>query len=245
MDISDNKLESEVKFKTRYHQRYFNIILLDILSKPDPAIGRNEGYLDHLRSVCDSPSLGNTESISSLTSAVKLFHNWLDGYVDYGNDPCEAKFWFPSIERAINLKVKRVEYIKICGNISKHNFSRLTHQCRIIVDIFKQNDVDIPIKDAMRTIDEFYNWYHDHLLSYHSTLIAVQLNDIRWGIYEYLLPEFSKSIICEKDLKYRYRYPDELFEEYVKSLYWDLMNDIRGRPYAPRFCAPRHLKERC
>ena len=93
------------------------------------------------------------------------------------------------------------------------------------------------MRDALAIIDEFYDWYHDHLLSYHSTSIAAQLNDIRWGIYEYLVPEFSKSIVYDDDIKYRYRYPDDLLDKYVRILYWDLMNDIRGRPYVPEFDA--------
>lgn len=54
------------------------------------------------------------------------FRDWLETecFVD--------DVWLPSIELKTDIRVKRFAFIKICGNIGKHNFARLS---RVVVDI--------------------------------------------------------------------------------------------------------------
>lgn len=51
--------------------------------------------------------------------------------------------------------------------------------------------------EAALALEDFYRWFHDDILNYHASTIAEFLNNIRWGIYEYLQPEFQRSIVWE------------------------------------------------
>src|SRR5215218_1142153 len=44
--------------------------------------------------------------------------------------------------------------------------------------------------DALLALADFYEKFHTDILNYHASTIAEFLNNIRWGIYEYLQPEF-------------------------------------------------------
>ncbi|OGX34304.1 MAG: hypothetical protein A3I43_04455 [Omnitrophica WOR_2 bacterium RIFCSPLOWO2_02_FULL_50_19] len=179
--------------------------------------------------------------MNSLTHASKKFIDWLEKEV------VVEKIWLPSINLETNLSIKRIEFIKICGNISKHNFSRLSGVLYELVKIFKRNRVDLKNEDALLILNEFYEWFHTNIFSYHSSAIAEFLNNIRWGIYEYLLPEFQQAIVFENNghpRKYHYTYPNEVKNNFAKSCYWDLMNKIRSKPYMNKFQVTRYLKMR-
>jgi hypothetical protein len=96
------------------------------------------------------------------------------------------------------------------------------------------------------TLPEFYDWFHDHVFSYHSSAIAEFLNNLRWGIYAYLRPEFERSFTRDdpQSIAYRFQYPQGCDHEPAKTLYWDLMNAVRMEPYVPRFPVTRYLKMR-
>ena len=237
-----NDPHSKICFKSATHQKYFNIILLDFLSCSDKKIlGVELPYLEALQSICNSPNFNKSSSINSLTHASKKFIDWLEKEV------VVEKIWLPSINLETNLSIKRIEFIKICGNISKHNFSRLSGVLYELVKIFKRNRVDLKNEDALLILNEFYEWFHTNIFSYHSSAIAEFLNNIRWGIYEYLLPEFQQAIVFENNghpRKYHYTYPNEVKNNFAKSCYWDLMNKIRSKPYMNKFQVTRYLKMR-
>ncbi len=58
----------------------------------------------------------------------------------------------------------------------------------------------------MLALGDFYERFHTDILNYHSSTIAEFLNNIRWGIYEYLQPEFRRSIVWEESNPRKYRY---------------------------------------
>ncbi len=93
---------------------------------------------------------------------------------------------------------------------------------------------------------EFYERFHADILNYHGSTIAEFLNEIRWGIYEYLLPEFRRSSTPRGGDPPRdeYLYPEGVGTELGKALYWDLMNRVRAAPYFPPFQVTRYLKLR-
>jgi len=233
---------SNISFHSMTHQRFFNILLVDFLSCSDKKVlGTNIPYLLALKKTCTSPNFNIDDSINSLAQASKEFYDWLEKEVTI------EKVWLPAIDLEIDLSIKRIEFIKICGNISKHNFTRLSGVVRELKEIFARNNEPLEDEDALLIIDEFYQWFHDHIFSYHSSAIAEFLNNIRWGIYEYLRPEYHRSLVTNYDnelklMRYSYTYPDSLSNRFAKACYWDLMNDIRSKPFMKKFEVTKYLK---
>lgn len=152
----------------------------------------------------------------------------------------------PSIDTETTLKLTRIAFLKMCGNIAKHNFLRLIGAAEELKEILSRNSVQIGLDEAVLALEDFYRWFHDDILNYHASVIAEFLNNIRWGIYEYLQPEFQRSIVwgSREPPKYRYTYPAGVTSSLARSYYWDLMNDVRRPPYVRRFQVTRWLKLR-
>jgi len=233
---------SEIRFNSPTHQKYFNIILLDFLSPPDKKFSSTQSttYLNELQKICEFPNFDKSNSIKKLTTPTRKFKEWLEKEVVVN------KIWLPSIDQEIDLSIKRIEFIKICGNISKHNFSRLSGVEAELIKIFRRNEIILKDKETLLVLGEFYEWFHNDIFSYHSSAIAEFLNNIRWGIYEYLHHEYQQSIVYENTdpLKYHYTYPKEINNDFAKNCYWDLMNEVRGKPYMKKFQVTRYLKMR-
>ena len=98
----------------------------------------------------------------------------------------------------------------------------------------------------MLVLADFYQRFHTDILNYHSSTIAEFLNNIRWGIYEYLQPEFHGSIVWEAgDTRmYGFTYPPDVTSKLAKECYWELMNEVRSPPYVRRFRVTKWLKLR-
>lgn len=154
--------------------------------------------------------------------------------------------WLPSIDLRTDIRVKRIAFIKICGNIAKHSFARLSANVRAICEILKTNGSAIDESQGYLVLPEFYDWFHTNIFSYHSSAIAEFLNNIRWGIYDYLRPEFARSFTKDdpNSIAYRFIYPADCTKPVVQTMYWDLMNAMRSAPYMPRFEVTRYLKMR-
>ncbi|MEK6646780.1 MAG: hypothetical protein AABY84_08935 [Candidatus Firestonebacteria bacterium] len=239
-----NNTDLTISFNSRTHMKYFNIILLDFLSCSDEKIlGEKLSYLGALQSICKSPNFNINNSINSLTQSTKEFIDWLEKEI------LVKKIWLPSIKIEADLSIKRIEFIKMCGNISKHNFSRLSGVVRELIEIFKRNKITLKDENALLILDEFYELFHTDIFNYHSSAIAEFLNNIRWGIYDYLQPKFQQSIVYEStgyDHRriYHYTYPKKVKNNFAKNCYCDLMNKIRSKPYMNRFQVTRYLKMR-
>jgi hypothetical protein len=237
-------------FKSMTHQRLFNVLLVDFLSQPRqwpfglgmPAAGvptSERSILFHLKRVCLSPQLspGNGMSIRSPLDALQ---QWLE-------TECQIeKVWLPSINLETTINVKRVKFIKICGDIAKHSFGRLSRNVDAICEILKSNGAPIERDEGYLVLPDFYEWFHKDVFSYHSSALGEFLNNLRWGLYEYLQPEYSRSFSKDEppSIKYRYRYPLNCVNPIARSMYWDLMNAVRSKPYMPRFEVTRYLKMR-
>lgn len=143
------------------------------------------------------------------------------------------------------LSIKRAEYIKICGNISKHNFTKLSGVTGDIINIFGRNKKELNFEEALQVLDDFYEKFHDNALSYRLSTIAEFLNNIRWGVYEYLQPEYERAMVIDKNvtIKHEYNYPDDINNKFAKECYWELMDEVRSKPYIPRFKVEEILKK--
>src|ERR1700722_13502472 len=90
----------ELRFDTRTHQRLFNILLVDFLSKPNGApfelpnpptksSKSDQSYLFYLRRICNAPTLCPT-SADSIREPLEAFVQWLEA-------ECLAEnVWLPS-----------------------------------------------------------------------------------------------------------------------------------------------------
>lgn len=227
---------SNIRFNSMTHQRFFNILLVDFLSCSDKKVlGVQSPYLKALKGICNSPKFNIDGSINSLAQATQEFSDWLEKEVTV------EEVWLPAIDLEIDLTIKRIKFIKICGNISKHNFTRLSGVVRELKKIFKRNNVTLEDEDILLIIDEFYQWFHDNIFSYHSSAIAEFLNNIRWGIYEYLQPEYCRSLVTNYDKELNHY---GLSNRFAKACYWDLMIDIRSGPFMKKFKVTQYSKMR-
>ena len=161
-DLLGKDPNSQISFNSATHRRYFNIVLLDFLSPSDPrVVGEKKSYLDALREISENPSFNQNGSIQSLAGAAKKFGDWL-------NHEFEYETWLPSINKNVPLSIRRGEFLKICGNISKHNFSRLGSVGKELRGILERNGVDTDMHGALLTLYDFYQHFHDNLLDYHA-----------------------------------------------------------------------------
>ncbi|AXS39509.1 hypothetical protein [Breoghania sp. L-A4] len=238
-----HKIEDAIlNFTSREACKLFLIILADFLSLPnDGTLGlskpNGEGslgktYLGLLDAVAKDPQLG--QDSSALATPLNAFAVWLDGCTNV------EEVWLPAIDRNGPIRVKRMTYLKICGNISKHGITRLDRVVKDIRTVLSDNGTDIDEGQAYLVVPEFQEWFQDHIFPcYPATFIACFLNNIRWGIYEYLTPEFRRAyrptVVCSGAQMYEYDVPSDITNPLIESMYWDLMNNVRGEPFFPRF----------
>jgi hypothetical protein len=231
---------TEIVFETSIHQRLFNILLVDFLAKPNKAVvGFDGSYLEVLSGICRAPSIGDRDTISDLAGAAEFLISWL-------NTEIVVAVWLPAVEQETNLAIRRHDFIWITGNISKHNFARLTQVSNKLVKIFQRNNVEISFHQALTILDEFYERFHGDILNYHASALAEMLNRVRWCIHLYLDPLFLASYVPDPadPPRYEYRYPEEVRHDFARSCFWNLMNEVRRHPYIRPFKAPWYLKER-
>src|SRR5689334_22021776 len=92
---------SSIIFKSTTHQKYFNIILVDLLSNSDEkVIGEQRSYLSAITTICQKPNFNENGSITSLSAVAKEFTDWLE-------EEIQVKTWLPSIQTEVILSIKR------------------------------------------------------------------------------------------------------------------------------------------
>lgn len=244
---------TNLMFNTYTHQRLFNILLGDFLSQPQrrnkntvpfnlprpPSNARLSDltYLFYLREICEDPKLGADADL--VRDQLESFSTWLEA------EALVENVWFPSIETESDIRTQRIVFLKICGDIAKHNFARLEVNVKKIHRILKDNGHTIDEGEGYLVLPDFYEWFGNHVFSYHASIIAEFLNNIRWAIFEYLQPEFERSFErVDPEPMYRFQYPADITQPVAKVMYWELMNMVRSRPYFPRFTVNDFLKSR-
>ncbi len=198
--------DSNILFETMTHQRFFNIALVDFLSRTDKrGFIKQTSYIGALKKISDSPNFDSNGSVDSLVTATHEFSGWLDQEIEV------HKIWMPSIDTETSLKLSRKTFLKMCGNISKHNFLRAVGVAEELKDTLSRSGVFVELEEALLALPDFYQWFHADILNYHASTIAEFLNNIRWAIYEYLQPEFQRSIKWESrnPARYSFTYPGE------------------------------------
>lgn len=104
----------------------------------------------------------------------------------------------------------------------------------------------IETEDAMLALNDFYDRFHDDIFNDHGSTIAEYLNNIRWGIYEYLNPVSRRSQVWEAKgyPMYRYDCPDGVTNQYVQQCFLSLMDEVLQEPFLRRFQVTKWLKVR-
>ncbi len=177
-------------------------------------------------------------SIEYLKSPVLDFYNWLNTNVTI------KEMHFESLDLNIDLMLTCEDFLYIGGNISKHNFTRLSFCAKEIKGILKRSKVNVDLTDSLLALEDFQKWFHGegNILGYLSSSIVEFLNNIRWGIHRYLMPEFYRAYTPGQGIQNSYQYPDTVSNPTIKGYYWDLMNKVRMKPYLPEFKVSIHFK---
>jgi len=238
--------DSSVMFNTMTHMAFFNIILVDLLSKPGDFFNGENNYIERIKDICENPLMGKLvvkRDIRFLRDAVDAFLTWLSQTV------VVEKRWFPSIDLEIDLSIMRQAFVVMCGNISKHNFTQQTRQAKRLQGILKVNGQSFPLDKCLIALEDFQTQFYDDIFHYHAATIAEFLNNIRWGIYLYAVAERTCCVENwydeEMNLnRYKYHYPDDVASELGRTYYWNLMNDVMQPPYIQRFEVTKYLKMR-
>lgn len=245
--VKEHRLEeATLMFNTKECSRLFIIMLADFLSKPsegtftlkfrDGSGILAETYLGNLLDIGDAPHFRG--DLTLLKASAQAFASWLDGSVTV------EKVWLPSIDRECAITVQRKTYLKICGTLTKHGFTRLGNTVRAIQRVLADNGTIIDAGQSYLVIPDFQEWFRDHVFIASSSIIAWHLNEIRWGLFKYLRPEFERSYtphLVHDFNAYRFDVPTAITNPLIKSMYWDLMNSVRTEPYFPRFTVQRYL----
>jgi hypothetical protein len=248
---------TNMMFETSQHSRLFAILLGDFLSQlrafkgqsipfdlpaaPSNARPSDLTFLYYLRQVCTRPHLA--PGASDLSSRIEAFATWLEGdFVTKGVN-------LGAIGVVADLRIHRYRYIKICGDIAKHNLARLQTNVRHIGDLLEASGHPVSEQQAYLAVADFFEWFHTDIFIYHSSHIAEFLNNIRWAIFDYLRPEFLRSWHRKEGYSesfpwYGYHYPNNCNEPVARAMYWDLMNRVRAQPYMFRFIVSDSFKSR-
>lgn len=149
MTIHLSDPDTSVMFKSMTHMAFFNIILVDLLSKPSEFFTGDESYIDRLKEICINPRMGEIQGIRELSDAVCAFARWLSEKVTIQNR------WFPSLELQIDLSIERQVFIRICGDITKHNFTRLTRDADKLRRVFGENGKSISLDKCILALQDF------------------------------------------------------------------------------------------
>lgn len=227
---------AQILFHTATHQRFFNILLVDLLSTSDKdLVGHQIPYLKALSNLCDHPSFNKGNSVGNLQKATDSFVHWL-------KHKANVDVWLPSVSADVELAMPREMLLRICGNISKHSLLRQSGPAKNLCSLLKGSNFPLTLDEAVLALQDFFKRFHTDVFNYHASTIAEFLNEIRWGVYEYLLPEYRRSYtpVASDPQRYSFSPPTELQADVAKALYWDLMNRIRRKPILERFTVTKN-----
>ena len=233
-----------LEFKSNIHAKMFVILLTDFLSPIKFAQsniktpnGDNKPILDHLKKVCHSPKLGS--DLTDLNKTVSEFQSWLEAKITSNGVNLSSIDVYPDIE------VERYRYIKMCGNFAKHNPARLDRVIGSIRKLLKNSGHCVGWDEAYYGLEQFFERFFNDMFKFHSNHIAEFLNNIRWYMFLYLRDEYTRSWHRSNKYygDYGYHIPEDIDDSVARTMYWDLMNRVRIRPYIPHFVVHEAFKK--
>ena len=257
MFVKDDRAKpTNLMFQTEQHSRLFLILLGDFLSEarafkgepiplglkkaPSNARPSDLTFIFHLRQVCEHPKLGS--NATALGKGIQAFADWLeDDFVAPGVN-------LSAIDVVADVRVKRYRYIKMCGDIAKHNLARLSTNVGHLRKLLETAGYKVSEQEAYLAVENFFERFGEDIFIYHSSHIAEFLNNIRWAIFEYLRPEYQRSWHLEGNATlgfamYGYDIPAEINEPVARAMYWEVMNRVRRKPWMQRFIVSDSFKQ--
>lgn len=239
-DVSTFPGEAAVYFHSHIHQQLFLIRLIDFVKEVGDSrlTGVNGSCIEVLRSACTTQSFNTNNYIEELKESVDKLDNWL-------KYRAPITLWLPTLEINARVQVSRLDFLKISGNQSKHNLSRLTGVSKDIAKILNVHGYSVPVEYIPLALDDFREHLEEDFFVYYGTCLAELMNNIRWGLQTYLEPVFRKSYCSEGpgSIMYTYHYPPEIQNDVPRQWFWRLMNNIRSGPYIEKFVGAHYLKE--
>jgi hypothetical protein len=253
---NDRTKPTNLMFETSQHSRLFVILLGDFLSQLRPfrgqpvPLGLNPAppnappsdltFLYYLRQVCANPMFAL--DASDLSARTEAFATWLEGEFTAPGVNLHA------IKVVVDLRIPLYRYIKICGDIAKHNLARLSMNVGHIQTLLEASGHPVSEQEGYLAVENFFEWFHDDIFIYHSSQIAEFLNNIRWAIFDYLQPEFARSWHQTDESTpgtpmYAFHIPEDCTEPIARAMYWNLMNRVRARPWVHRFVVSDVFKQ--
>jgi hypothetical protein len=196
--------------------------------------------LFYLSRVCENPLIGTKPDF--LATVVQSFTRWLEA------SAFVPKVWLSNIQVEVDLTIKRIDFIRIGGDIGKHNFLRLGGQAIKLQKILKENGVAISESQAYSALPDCWDWFHTHLFAYHASTLAEFLNNIRYSIRLYVLPVANDSYRVTGKIDdyldmYTFEKPQEIADEFAWSQYYNLLDSARRKPIFPLFTVTHSLKD--
>jgi len=221
MTIHFEEGNGDVRFSSMEAARLFSILLADLLSEPSNVIVQNTSdYLKALTEICRAPSFDLAKEIEYLSAATSSFHDWLEhGVIYYG-------MWMPAIWLECDIHMTRKEALKLVGNISKHNFTRLTDSASKLKRYLARTNIEITPTQAMMLLEDFEVQFYEDVFHSYRNMLASHVNNIRRGMRIYLREKCRiSSARNEQGLHYFVR-PADLANDYVADVFIRLMGRV-------------------
>jgi len=239
-DVSSCPGEAEVLFHSHIHRDLFLIRLLDLVKEgtDKKLTGVSGSCLSVLKAACESKHFDSCGSVIELKEAVEALDAWL-------NHKKEITLWLPTLDTNAKISVSRLEFLKISGNHSKHNLSRLTGVSRDVAKILDEHGYSVSEELIPLALDDFREHLSENYFIYYGTWLSELLNNIRWGLQNYLMPTFVRAYKKTEDDSgaYRYEFPANIQADVPKQWFWRLMNNVRARPHLKKFKGAHYLKQ--
>jgi len=227
----------EVRYKSREHQQLFLIRLLDFTREHSDGslTGVTGSCLAVLEAACKSRSF-SSDTHFALADATSALRQWL-------STETAIRLWLPTLNLEATVNVERRELLFILANHVKHNLSRLTGVSESIAQLLERNGHPVAIHQVPLALDDFRERLQEDYFVYYGTWLAELVNNLRWGIQDYLGDTFRWAYVPGEELAYSYRFPQSISNEIARQWFWRLMNRVRARPYIERFAGVDYLKK--
>jgi hypothetical protein len=229
--------ESEVYFRSPIHQEMFLIRLLDFTKEKTTRsiTGVSGSCLDVLGAVSTSRCFDINGSAMSLTDSVTALRDWLEAKT-------KLKLWIPSIQINAEIVLSRSLLLFILGNHVKHNLARLTGVSETVGKLLREHGYSVQEEQIPLALEDIHEHLQENYFVYYGTWLAELINNVRWGLQDYLTPLFQESYVSLQDNRYEYKYPPDLSDVVARQWFWRLMNHVRSQPYISRFTGAHYLK---
>ena len=232
--------DAVVVFPSMIHTDLFLVRLLDFSKEVGESAltGVQGSCLAVLQQTCKTLSFNIEGSSAALIESTDSLVAWL-------RENTTLTLWLPSLNVEAKLNVPRLEFLYIAGNQAKHNIARLTVVSKYIAKMLGEHGYKVAPEQIPLALDDFREHLHSDYFTYYGSWLTELLNNVRWGIYQYLLPTFHSSFTHDPNggIGYTYKYPEIISNDIPKEWFWRLMNHCGSGPYVRPFTVAEYMKK--